>query len=176
MTSCYSTYSVYKGNVHQQTIGKTKNEILRSYGVPNQITSDGAGGEVLVYEVYTQTTITNSSGATKSGSSTAVRGVYGNGGIIIGSQTRGTSVSSANTISQTSVDKTYCNLYLNADNVVYDFQTNYGAQYDYYRCFDKKLTWIGVGVSCLAVWPVIVTVPWAIIAQKKAKEKGIICK
>jgi len=176
MTSCYSTYGVYRGNEHEQAIGKSKNEILRSYGIPNQITSDGAGGEVLVYENYIQTTVTNSRSASESASKTAVRGVYGKGGIIIGSQTYGGTVSSSSSISQTSMEKTYCYLYLNTNNKVYDFKTNYGAKYDYYRCFNKKLTWIGVGVSCLALWPPIITVPWAIIAQKKAKEKGIICK
>jgi hypothetical protein len=59
---------------------------------------------------------------------------------------------------------------------VYDFKTNYGAQYEFNRCFNKTTTWVGVGISCLFLYPAIVTVPWAIIAQKKAKKNGIICK
>lgn len=45
-------------------MGHNKNEILRTYGVPDRITDDGAGGSILVYEKYTQTTITNASSGT----------------------------------------------------------------------------------------------------------------
>jgi hypothetical protein len=148
LSSCYNKFYTYAGNTHQQTIGHSKNEILRSYGVPNQVTDDGAGGSVMVYEKYTQTTV----GAS----------VYGNGGII--------------GASQTSSDKLYCYLFLNQSNTVYDFKSNYGAQYDYNKCFAPVKTWVGVGLSCFLVYPAIVTVPWAIIAHTRAKKKGTICK
>jgi hypothetical protein len=148
LSSCYNKYYSYAGNVHQQTIGHTKNEILRSYGVPNQVTDDGAGGSIMVYEKYTQTTVGGS--------------IYGNGGII--------------GASQTSSDKSYCNLFLNRSNIVYDFKSNYGAQYNYNKCFAPIKTWVGVGISCILIYPAIVTVPWAIIAHTRAKKKGTICK
>ncbi len=176
LTSCYSSYYTYKGNVHQQAIGQNKNQILRTYGVPDNTTDDGAGGSILVYEKYTQTTTTNINSGSYSRSSTAAGAIYGNGGIIGGSQTQAGSISSTSGISQTSTSKTFCYLYLDKNNIVYDFKTNYGAQYDYHRCFNKTLTWVSVGTSCLLIYPAFVTVPWAIIAQKKAKKKGLICK
>jgi hypothetical protein len=175
LTSCYSTYSVYKGNVHEQAVGKTKNEILRSYGVPNQIISDGAGGEVLVYENYTQTTVTSTNSDTKGGSSSIAGLTYRRNGAVIQSETKGGSSTSTRTVSQTSLNKTFCNLYVGPDNVIYDYNTNYGAEYNYFSCFNRKKTWIAVGVSCLAIWPAFITVPWAIIAQKKAKKNSVIC-
>ena len=176
LTSCYSTYYTYKGNVHQQAIGQNKNQILRAYGVPDNTTDDGAGGSILVYEKYTQTTTTNINSGSYGRSSTVGGAIYGNGGIIGGSQTRAGSISSTNGISQTSTSKTFCYLFLNRNNIVYDFKANYGAQYDFNRCFDKTLTWVGVGTSCLLLYPALVTVPWAIIAQKKANKNGLICK
>jgi hypothetical protein len=177
LTSCYSTYYTYKGNVHQQAIGQNKNQILRTYGVPDNTTDDGAGGSILVYERYTQTTTTNINSGSYGRSSTVGGAIYGNGGIIGGSQTQAGSISSTNGISQTSTSKTYCYLFLNNKNIVYDFKTNYGAQYDENRCFNKTTTWVNVIVYSIFIPPVIVAaVPLAIIAQKKAKKNGLICK
>ena len=176
LTSCYSTYYTYKGNVHQQSIGQNKNQILRTYGVPDNTTDDGAGGSVLVYEKYTQTTTTNVNSGSYGRSSTLAGAIYGNGGIIGGSQTQAGSITSTNGISQTSTSKTFCYLFLDTNNIVYDFKTNYGAQYDRNRCFNGTLTLLGVGVSCALIYPAVVTVPWAIIAHRKAKKNGLICK
>jgi hypothetical protein len=176
MTSCYSTYYVYKGNVHQQSIGKTKNEILRSYGVPDKTTDDGAGGEVLAYEKYFQTTITNSGAATLGNSSTFGNAVYGNGGIIGGSQTIGSSYTSIRGTSRTSIDKTYCYIYLNPNKVVYDFKTNTGGLYDSKKCFDVRKSYALVGISFIVYPVIVISLPWAIIAHVKAKKKGNICK
>lgn len=175
LTSCYTRYYTYEGNVHQKSIGKTKNEILRLYGMPNQITNDGNGGSVLVYEKYTQTTVSNIGNTSYAGSTTYGGVVYNNNSILGGSRTNSMGVSSTRGISQTSTNKTYCNLFLNSDNIVYDFKTNYGEMYVTNRCFDRTLTWIGVGTSCLLLYPALVTIPWAIIAQKNAKKKGLIC-
>lgn len=175
MTSCYSTYSVYTGNVHQQAIGKTKNEILKSYGVPNQVISDAAGGEVLVYENYTQTTITGSNSYSEDRSLSNGGVTYRRNGAVIQSESNGRATSSTRTVSQTSIDKTYCNIFINEKGVVYETKANYGDEYEYYLCFDRYKTWLLVGVSCLPILPAIVTVPWAIIAQKKAKKNGEIC-
>lgn len=176
MTSCYSTYNTYKGNVHQQAIGQTKNEILRSYGVPEKTTDDAAGGSIMIYEKFTQTTTTNVGSATYRRSAIVGKEIYGNGGLIAGNLAQAGTIVSTNGISQTSTDKTFCYLFLNKDNVVYDFKTNYGAQYDQNRCFNKTITWVGVGVSALFLYPAIVTIPWAIIEQKKATKNGMICK
>jgi hypothetical protein len=176
LTSCYSTSYIYKGNIHQEAVGKSKNEILRSYGVPDRTTDDGANGTVLVYEKFTETTVTNVGASSYGRSSTLGGAIYGNGGIIGGSETRSRSYYSMNGISQTSTDKTYCYLFLNPNNIVYDFKTNYGGLYDSKRCFDKLLTWTLVGMSAVWIVPAIVTVPLAISHQKKAKRNGNICK
>jgi hypothetical protein len=175
-SSCYSTYSTYKGNVHQQAIGKTKNEILRSYGPPDQTQDDGAGGTIMMYEKFTQTTVTNGTSASYGRSSAVGGAIYGNNGVLSGANAVSGSVSSMSGVSQTSVDKTFCYLFLNKNNIVYDFKTNYGAQFEYNRCFDKTKTWLGVAASCFLVYPALVTIPWAIVAQGKAKKAGNICK
>jgi hypothetical protein len=175
-SSCYSTYSSYKGNVHQQAIGKTKNEIMRSYGPPDQTQDDGAGGTIMMYEKFTQTTVTNGSSASYGRSSVVGGSIYGNNGVLSGADAVSGSVSSMSGVSQTSVDKTFCYLFLNKSNIVYDFKTNYGAQFEYNRCFDKTKTWLGVAASCFLVYPALVTIPWAIVAQGKAKKAGNICK
>ena len=175
-TSCYTTYSTYKGNIHESTIGKTKNEILRSYGIPEKTEDDGAGGSVLVFEKITQTTITNSNTQTYDRSRSNGSAVYGNKGIIQVNQKQGGQISNTDVITQTTTNKDYCYIFLDPQNVVYDFKSNYGAQYDYNKCFNKTLTWFGVGVSCLLVYPPIVTVPWAIISYQKAKKNDNFCK
>jgi len=176
MSSCYSRYYTYKGNIHQEAVGKSKNDILRSYGPPERSQDDGAGGTIMIYEKFTQTTITNAGAATYGRSATEGGVVYGNGGIIGGSQTQSGSISSMNGISQTSTDKSYCYLFLNQNNQVYDFKTNYGAQYSFNKCFQPVTTWLGVGMSCLLIYPAIVTIPWATVAHIQAKKKGIMCK
>ena len=173
LTSCYTITYPYIGNVHQSAIGKTKNEVLRSYGVSDRIEDDGAGGSVLVYEKYTLTTFTNSN------SSNYGRGVgvYNTNGIIA----RSNSITTTSGISQTSTSKEYCYLFVNKENLVYDFKSNTGAIYDYNnpnKCFNKRKTWFGVGLSCMfVIFPPVflVTVPLALVKQKQAKKKGIIC-
>jgi hypothetical protein len=179
LTSCYTTSYTYRGNIHQQAIGKTKNEILRDdkYGVPDRTTDDGANGTVLVYERFTQTTVTNMGGSSYGRSSTLGAAIYGNGGIIGRTDTRSNSYFSMSGISQTSLDKTFCHLFLDKNNVVYDFKTNYGALYNSSKCFHKTLTWISATMGIPIFPPIaLVTIPWAIIEQKKAKKKGIICR
>ena len=176
LTSCYTTYSIYKGNVYQDAIGLNKNQVLRNYGVPDKTTDDDAGGTIMMYEKFTQTTTVNANSGTYGKSNTVGAAVYGKNGVVAGKQTEHGSVSQMNGISQTSTDKTFHYFYLDKNNVVYDFNANHGAKYEYDRCFNKTLTWIGVGTSCLLIYPAIITVPWAIIAQSKAKKKGNICK
>jgi hypothetical protein len=176
LSSCYSVYPVYKGNVHQSAISQTKNQILRTYGVPGRTSDDGLGGTILVYERSTMTTISNSNSAAYGRSASVGAAVYGSNGVIGASQTQAGAISLTNGISQTSLFTEYCYLFLNKDNVVYDFKTNYGALYDYRKCYDKVSTWTCVGLSCFLVYPAVVSVPWAILAQRNAKKKGEICK
>jgi hypothetical protein len=176
LTSCYSNYYTYKGNAHQQAMGKTKNEILRSYGVPERTQDDGAGGSILIYEQFKQTTVSNSNTAAYGARTTSSAAIYSNSGMVGASNSQSGQVSSTNGISQTTMSKDFCYLYVNPSNVVYDFKTNYGALYNQNRCFNRLQTWVWVGYSCLFVIPAVVTVPVAIIAQKKAKKRGEICK
>ncbi|WP_157578853.1 hypothetical protein [Pontibacter roseus] len=176
LSSCYTTRYSYSGNVHQQTIGKSKNEILRNLGVPDRTEDDGAGGSILVYEKFTQTTIASANSASYARASTSGAAIYGNGGILAASDTRAGQVSAMNGISQTSTSKTFLYVFVNRNNMVYDFKSNYGALYDTSRCFNKTLTWVGVAGSALFVYPLVVTVPLAIIKQSKAKRNGEICQ
>jgi hypothetical protein len=127
--SCYSTYPIYKGNVHQEAIGKTKIDILKSYGVPSKTIDDGAGGMVLSFEK--ESLVTYSTGVTRSNYNLyANRGaVYTSGGINNASTTNSTTVSAVNV--------QYCHIYLDSNNVATDFRTNYGAIYDHQKCFSK---------------------------------------
>lgn len=179
LSSCYSTYSTttYKGNAHQESIGKSKNEILRSYGIPDRTMDDGQGGSVLIYEKVTQTTVVNTGGVNYGQSQSVGGAVYNSQGVLGASQTQSGSVSQGYGYSQTSQNKTFCNLFLDKNNNVYDFKSNYGALFDtkYYRCFNKTNTWLLVGASVFTVYGPIVTVPAAIIMQRKAKKKGEIC-
>jgi hypothetical protein len=176
MTSCYSVTKTYEGNTHEQALGKTKNEILRSYGIPDRTTDDGAGGTVLIFEQFKQTTVTNSSTQTMDRSRTNASTVFGKKGVLQLNDTQGGQISNTNAVSETTTTKDYCYLFLDPENVVYDFKTNYGAIYKTNRCFDKFQTWLWVGVSCIFVYPPIITVPIAIISQTKAKRKGELCK
>lgn len=176
LTSCYSVSKTYEGNAHQEAIGKTKNEILRSYGIPERSTDDGAGGTVLIFEQVKQTTVTNSNTQTLDRSRTNGSNIYGNKGILQVNNTQGGQISNTNAVTETTTTKDYCYLFLNPENIVYDFKTNYGAIYKTTRCFDKFQTWIWVGISCVFVYPPIITVPLAIIKQTRAKKNGEICK
>ena len=180
LSSCYSTYSTttYRGNAHQEALGKTKNEILRSYGVPDKTIDDGQGGTVLIYEKITQTTVVNTGGVNYGQSQSVAGAVYNSQGLIGASQTQSGSISQGYGYSQTSQNKVFCNLFLDQNNRVYDFKSNYGALFDtkYYRCFNKTNTWLLVGASAVTIYGPIVTVPTAILLQRRAKKRGEICQ
>lgn len=175
LTGCYTTYSTqtYIGNSHQEAIGKSKNEILRSYGVPDKTTDDGQGGTILIYEKITETTVVNTVGVSQSSGSV----VYNSQGALGASQSRAGNISQGYGRSETTQNKTFCNLFLDNSGKVYDFKSNYGALYEtqYSRCFNKTNTWMLVGASVFTIYGPIVTVPTAIIMQRKAKKKGEIC-
>jgi len=104
LSSCYTTYSTttYKGNAHQESIGKSKNEILRSYGIPDRTMDDGDGGSVLIYEKVTQTTVVNTGGVNYGQSQSVGGAVYNSQGVLGASQTQSGSVSQGYGYSQTS--------------------------------------------------------------------------
>ena len=59
MTSCYTfTYTTVDPTLELQEawVGKTYNEIVRTYGAPNRTTPDGTGGSILIYEKITALT------------------------------------------------------------------------------------------------------------------------
>lgn len=175
LSSCYSTKYNYTGNVHEQAVGKSKNEILRLYGIPDKTEDDGDGGKILAYEKYTQTTRTNAGAYNYGNSSTVGGAIYGNGGILGATDTRSGSISQFGSVSQSSVDKQFCYLFLNNKGICYDFKSNYGAKYSSYSCFDKVLTWTSVAYSAIFIIPLPITITLALIEQKKAKKNGNIC-
>jgi hypothetical protein len=176
LTSCYATKYTYSGNIHEQSIGKTKNEILREYGVPDKTDDDGAGGKIMIYEKITQVTTTNA-GASSYERGSAYGGViYGNGYGAGGVESRSGQVSSMNATTQSTTNKQFVNIFLNKNDVAYDYRSNYGAKFNMSRCFSPKLTWSSVAISAI-VWPALfVTVPLAIIKHVKAKKNNEICK
>lgn len=174
MCSCYSTKPVYTGNIHTQSLGKTKNQILRSYGLPQRTESDGDKGSVLVYEKSVETTVTNVGSVQRLNSGTNAGAIYGSGGILAGSRTQANVVGNTNAVTRTSVDVQYCYLFLDSVSKVYDFKSNYGAEYnDFEKCFDNFKTTLlcELSVCTLVLWPIVI--PWAIIAKKKAIKRGI---
>lgn len=174
LSSCYSTKPVYTGNVHSRSLGKTKNQILRTYGLPQRTESDGANGSVLVYENSVETTVTNVGSVSRLNGGTNAGAVYGRNGILGASRTQANVIGNTNAVTRRSVNVQYCYLFLDSQLKVYDFKSNYGAEYnDYERCFDNVATTnlCVLSVGTLVLWPVVI--PWAIIAKKKAKKNGI---
>jgi len=173
ITSCYSTFYTYTGNSHSTYVGKTKNEILRTYGMPDKTSDDGNGGTILAYEKQTLTTISNNTTNAYAASKTLGAAVYNNSGIVAATSGRYGYSESSNGISETTINKTYCYFYINKDNVAYDFKSNYGAQYKHGTCYDVTKTWSSVVLGAIVFFPsAIVTVPIAITSKKKAIRKG----
>jgi hypothetical protein len=173
LTSCYSTFYTYTGNSHAEFVGKTKNEILRTYGVPDKTSDDGNGGTILAYERQTLTTITNNTSNAYAAAKTYGAAVYNNAGIIGASSGRYGYTENSNGISETTLNKTYCYFYINKDNVAYDFKSNYGALYKPSVCYDVTKTWTSVALGTIVFFPsAIVTIPWAITSKKNAIKKG----
>jgi hypothetical protein len=176
LSSCFTTGYTYSGNVFQKCIGMSKNEIVRTYGAPDRILDDGAGGSILVYEQLSQTTISAANGASYGRSSTVGAAVYGNGGIIGASETRAGQVSSMNGISHTIINKRFLNMFINSQNTVYDFKSNYGALYNTSRCYDRKTTTMWVVMGAIFFSPsLIVTIPLTNSKRHKAERNGEIC-
>ena len=152
LSSCYTTRHTYSGNIHQQCIGKSKNEILRIYGAPDRIQDDGAGGSILVYEQLKLSSFSTSNAASYGRGSTVGTTIYNMGGKIDASDTQAVKVSTMNEISQTSINKPNCSIFVNAHNVVYDFKSNYGALYKTTKRLNKTLTCVTVVGTCVLLY------------------------
>ena len=175
--SCYTTHYTYVGNSFQKCIGQSKNEIVRTIGAPDRIQDDGAGGSILIYEQQMLTTFSTANSASYGRSTTVGAAVYGNGGIIGASDTRAGQVSSMNGLSQSIISKTYVNLFINSQNVVYDFKSNYGALYNVSRCYDIK-----ANKKIKLIWGIIwfpsllFSIPIANHKRHLAEKNGELCK
>ncbi len=119
LNSCMTRKKVYTGkNIHQKAIGKTKNEILRTYGVPDRVIDDGLDGTVLIFEKKYFTTTSKSS-------------------------SRYSDVLEENSVtdySKTTEEKEYLYLFLDKNNVVYDYKSNYGDDYYVEKKLNKTMT------------------------------------
>lgn len=171
----YSLYYTYEGNEHAAALGKSKNELLRTYGVPDKtVDDDGAGGYIMCWE---KVSVNTKSGATSSAYGASAAGaVYNSNGVVGGGQSA--AVSSAYGASRTTVDKDFVYLYMNGDNVCYDFKTNIGAKYLKHYCLDKPGTiMMTIAYSCMTLGVAApIEIPWAIVGINKAKKNGQICK
>lgn len=150
------------------------------FGVPDRVLDDGSGGEILVYEKFTQTTTSTANSATYGGSNTNGAVVGGGAGIIGNVHSQNAQVTAGAATTNTTTTKTFLNLFINSDGEVYDFKASdsgetYSVSNTSTRCFSKLYTWTSVGASCLLIWPALITVPWAIIAQRKAKQNDQVC-
>ena len=185
LNSCYINHQIvhykFEYNAYQACMGKSKNEILRTIGVPNRSMSDGAGGEVLVYENTTITTQAYQSYVTYGASQSASAAVYGNGSAVGLTYGRYGQVTTGNGTSQTTAHTNYLHLFVDKNGVVYDFRSNtngdiYSSAVNYERCYSNF--WSIYWVVLTAVFPpdLLVTVPLVIIKHHKAKKNGEICK
>lgn len=152
LSSCYTTRHTYSGNIHEQCIGKSKNEILRIYGTPERIQDDGAGGSILVYEQLIITTFSIAIADDYDSSAIVGVDIYNMGGKIDACLTGAVQGSSMNEINQTSINKPNCKIFVNAHNVVYDFKSNYGALYKTTKKLKKTLTCVTVVGSCMVLF------------------------
>ncbi len=168
LQSCYTTRYTYVGNVLDDAIGKDKNQILRIYGVPDRTMDDGKGGTILIYENFSQTTISSNSAYGQGSSQSRGSVTYGYGNIYGNSNTNSSARVNAYGVSQTYTTKTYRNIYLNSENIAYDFQTNFGGKYDTDRCLDKGLTWV-TSILFLGILSPAVAIPVIYNAKKKGK-------
>ena len=170
LQSCYLTRYSYVGNILDDAIGKNKNQILRIYGVPDRTLDDGKGGTILIYENVSQTTISSSSAYGQGSSQSRGSVTYGYGNIYGSSNTNSSARVNASGISQTYTTKIYRNIYLNSENIVYDFQTNFGGKYESYSCLDKGITWLTC-ILFLNIFSPAVAIP----VIYNAKIKGKLC-
>lgn len=141
LTSCYEIKRIptksYAGNRFNSLIGKNKNVILRSMPSHPLITSDGNGGEILIYEDVT--TISNSQSSISSSSTAYNRNQAGYDYRGIPTiQGKGYSTTDVDSNNQTVVykDKQYANFFINTKGICYDVKTNYGDIYNTeYHCY-----------------------------------------
>ena len=152
LSSCYTSRQTYSGNIHQRCIGKSKKEILRTYGVPDRIQDDGSGGSILVYEQLAQTACSTAKADSHGRGLNVGAIIYTNIGIIGASDARAEKDSSLNGKSQTSSIKPFCTIYVNAQNIVYDFKSNYGALYKTSKHLKKTATFVTVVATCILIY------------------------
>jgi len=56
LTSCYTYTRIPIGQVMDEWMGKTEHQVIMRFGAPTNITPDGEGGKVLMYERSPQAT------------------------------------------------------------------------------------------------------------------------
>ena len=168
MSSCTFTKAIYTGNIHQSDVGKSKNEMLRTYGVPDRVTEDGTGGEVLVYEKLTTITSTNSTSSTTGQTNTYGAAAYGKGGVVAATYSKSGEVTNGSSLTKSSNEKEYVNLFVGKNGIVYDFKANTGGLYKYEKCFNKKVSKLAVVYYGIVFPPSLcVTLPLYFIKKKK---------
>jgi hypothetical protein len=170
LQSCYTTQFTYVGNVLDDAIGKDKNQILRIFGVPDRTMDDGKEGTILIYENFSKTTISSATAYGQGNSQSRGSVTYGYGNIYSNSNTNSSARVNTYRVSQTYTTKTYRNIYLNSQNIAYDYQTNFGGIYESNRCLNKSLTWV-CSIYFLGPLAPLVAIP----VINKAKKKGKLC-
>lgn len=129
------------------------------------------GGEILIYESFTETTLSSASAYGQGKTEENSNVTYGYNSIYGNSKTRTSAQVKSYGVSKTFTSKEYRNIYIDPNGVVYNYQTNFGGLYDSDRCLDKGKTWL---VSVLYLWPLAPLVAVPVIS--KAKKKGKVCK
>ncbi|MDW8393418.1 MAG: hypothetical protein RMK52_04145 [Chitinophagales bacterium] len=166
--SCYTTKYFYVGHELDAVIGMDKNQILRTYGVPDRTMDDGKGGSILIYENFTLTTISAASAYGLGQYNKQDDVIFSYGGVHAISSLNSSSLVNAMGVSHTVRNKWYRNIFLDTANIAYEYQTNFGGKYDSYKCLDKGLTWL-CSFAFLGILSPIVAVPVIISAKKKGK-------
>lgn len=139
------------GNYFDEMKGKTKNQILQAMSSPKRTETDGAGGEILVYEDIKY--VTNSSESYSSSSSGysrtdasaeggsvsgyAQNGYVGAAGSYSAAEGQAVTRSNQSTTSNrqgqsvSQEEKKYVNFFINEKGICYNVNANYGDKYKY---------------------------------------------
>ena len=184
------------GNEFNDMIGLTKNQILQAMSTPKRTETDGAGGEILVYEDIKYVSNSSESYSARSNSygttdSYAESGTVGRSAGYIGasaSYSAGSASSASQNTSSTNTHrqaqsvsgevKKYVNFFINAEGKCYNVKANYGDKYKtipgvYQNCTYKKKKYSPAGYI-LWVCPVAGLI-YTICALKGNEPKLVNC-
>jgi hypothetical protein len=175
LSSCYVYKTKHMGNILDQFIGRSKNEILMEFGPPDRISDDGNGGSIMSYETNISEQIELSKYNTSIRDRTSITNDVN--AINVQSRTSANTQGSRNTFSVN--HKKYKYIFLDKNGKMYTYKTNTGDIFLEETCYDRKKStkWAYisiVGLVFFPLWPII-AIPYTIYCNKKANKIGNNC-